>query len=138
MRHALLLLAIVCLAFAPAPLPKQRRADDSQRDLQAMQGVWAERFSGSAAVTIVGDRMQYHPDHVWKLTLHTRADPRRVAATGVGSENAGETRRGVYRLEKDKLTICWSQGSVGWPDWPSSLDPFHKDVWIEVFTLVKK
>jgi hypothetical protein len=137
MRRAVLLLAVVCLAFAPAPLPKQRRADDSQGDLQAMQGTWAERFADSAAVTLVGDRMEYHPDHVWKLTLHTRASPRRVVATGVGSKNAGEARRGLYRLEKGKLIICWGRGSDSDLVWPASLDPFHKDVWVEVFTLVK-
>ena len=66
-----------------------------------------------------------------------RAAPRRVAATGVGSENAGKTRVGLYRLEKGKLIICWRRDSAGKLEWPSSLDPFHKDVWIEVFTLVK-
>jgi uncharacterized protein (TIGR03067 family) len=138
MRRAIPLLALLCLAFAPAPFPRRQPPDAAgRRDLQAMQGVWAERFADSAAVTITGDRMEYHPDHAWKLTLHARADPRRVAATGVGSENAGKTRVGLYRLEKGKLIICWRRDSAGKLEWPSSLDPFHKDVWIEVFTLVK-
>jgi uncharacterized protein (TIGR03067 family) len=137
MRRALPLFAPLCLAFAPAPFPKQRCADDSQRDLQAMQGEWTERFADSATVTIIGDRMVYSSDSAWKLTLHTKANPRRVAATGVGSKLAGKARWGVYCLEKDKLTICWRQGSVSKPDWPISLDPAQKGVWIEVFTPVK-
>jgi uncharacterized protein (TIGR03067 family) len=137
MRLFLPPLAALCLALAPLPSPRPGRAEDGQRDLQAMQGAWAERFADSACVTVTGDRMEYSPGYAWKLTLHTKADPRRVAATGVGSENAGKTRWGLYRLEKDKLTICWSRGSAGKLDWPSSLDPIQKDVWVEVFTLVK-
>ena len=136
MRHALPLLAVLCLAFAPAPLPKQCHAD-SQRELQAMQGAWIERFSGSAVVTIIGDRMEYSPNYTWKLMLYTKANPKRVTATGVGSEVAGETRQGIYRLEGEKLTICWRRNSVSKLEWPVSDAPFHKDFWIEVFSRVK-
>jgi uncharacterized protein (TIGR03067 family) len=139
MRRALLLSAVVCVAFAPAPFPKQRqRADDGRRDLQAMQGVWAERFADSAAVTIAGDRMEYHPDHAWKITLNGRANPKRIEAVGIGSEVVGKTRSGIYRLEEGKLIICWRWRSAGNLDWPPCLDPFQKDVWIEVFTQVKR
>jgi uncharacterized protein (TIGR03067 family) len=137
MRRVLPLLALLALAFAPAPLPRRAGPDDGRRDLQAMQGTWA-RMIGSAAVTIAGDRMEYHPDHAWKLRLNARANPRRIEAVGIGSEVAGQTRSGIYRLEEGKLIICWGQGSVGNLDWPASLDPFQKDLWIEVFTLVKK
>ena len=57
--------------------------------------------------------------------------------TAGGLTDAGKTRVGLYRLEKGKLIICWRRDSAGKLEWPSSLDPFHKDVWIEVFTLVK-
>jgi uncharacterized protein (TIGR03067 family) len=137
MRRTLLLLVALLMGFAPAPFPRRPRADDGPRDLQAMQGVWAERFADSAAVTIAGDRMEYHPDHAWKLTLNARANPRRIEAAGVGPGVAGQVRRGIYRLEKGKLIICWGRGSDGDLVWPASLDPFHKDLWIEVFTLVK-
>ena len=139
MRRTLLLLAGLLMAFAPAPLPKQRRPDAaSQGDLQAMQGVWTERFADSAAVTIIGDRMEYSPAYTWELTLYAKANPRRVVATGVGSEVAGKTRVGIYRLEGDKLIICWRREPTSKLEWPARLDPIHKDVWIEVFTPVKK
>jgi uncharacterized protein (TIGR03067 family) len=137
MPRAALLVVLLSIAFAPAPFPRQRRVDDGPRDLQAMQGTWAERFADSAAVTIAGDRMEYHPDHVWKLRLNARANPRRIEAAGIGSGVAGQVRRGIYRLEKGKLIICWGRRSDDDLVWPASLDPFHKDVWIEVFTLVK-
>jgi uncharacterized protein (TIGR03067 family) len=138
LQTAVPLLAALCLALAPLPFPKPGRADDALRDLEAMQGVWTERFADSAAVTVAGHRMQYHPDHVWKLTLDTKLNPSRISATGVGAQNAGQTRWGLYRLEKGKLIICWDQGTAARLAWPSSLEGFHKDVWIEVFTLVKR
>lgn len=138
MRRTLPLLAVLLTGFAPAPLPKHQPPDAAgQADLRAVQGQWTERFADSAAVTITGDRMEYSPEYVWKLTLNATADPRRIKATGVGSKVAGRTRVGIYRLEGDKLIICWRQGSAGKLVWPSSLDPIHKDVWIEVFTPVK-
>src|SRR4051794_35151271 len=106
MRYVLLLLAVLLMGFAPAPLPKRPDAA-SQADLQAMQGVWTERFADSAAVTITGDRMDYSPNYTWKITLNAKANPRQIRAIGVGSEVAGKTRFGTYRLEEDKLIICW-------------------------------
>jgi uncharacterized protein (TIGR03067 family) len=138
MRLALPPLAALCLALAPLPFPKQQPPDAaSQGDLQAMQGVWAERFADSAAVTITGDRMEYSPDFAWKLTLNAKVNPRQIKAIGVGSEVAGKTRLGIYRLEGGKLIIGWRRQPAGKLDWPSSLDPIQKDVWVEVFTPVK-
>ena len=136
MRRVLPLLVGLLIGFAPAPQPKQR-PEDSQRDLQAMQGAWTERFADSATVTINGHRMVYSSDYAWKITLNAKANPKRIEAIGVGSEVAGKTRFGIYRLEGDKLIICWRRKSAGKLDWPTSLDPIQKDVWIEVFTPVK-
>jgi uncharacterized protein (TIGR03067 family) len=136
MRRILPLLAVFLVGFAPVP-PYRPMPDTSKDDLKAMQGVWTERFADSAAVTITGDRMESSPNYAWKLTLYTKANPRRVAATGVGAEVVGKVRWGIYRLEKGKLIICWRRDLAAMPDWPSSLDPIHKDVWIEVFTPVK-
>jgi uncharacterized protein (TIGR03067 family) len=137
MRRILPLLAVLGLAFAPAPFPKQRRADDSQRDLQAMQGEWTEQFADSASIRIIGDRMVSSSDYAWKFTLNAKTTPRRIEAIGIGRKLVGKVRWGIYRLEKDKITICWRQGSASKPDWPISLDPAQKDVWLEVFTPVK-
>jgi uncharacterized protein (TIGR03067 family) len=136
MRRVLPLLAVLLAGFAPVP-PYRPMPESSKVDLKAMQGVWTERFADSAAVTITGDRMEHTPNYAWKLTLHAKANPKRVAATGVGSENAGKTRWGIYRLEGGKLIICWRRELDGKLEWPSSLDPIHKGVWIEVFTPVK-
>jgi uncharacterized protein (TIGR03067 family) len=139
MRRTLLLLAGLLIGFAPAPFPRQQRPDAaSQRDLQAMQGEWTERFADSAAVTIIGDRMVHTSDYEWKLTLNGKTTPKRIKAVGVGPRLAGKTRLGIYRLEKDRIIICWRRGSAGKLDWPANLDLIQKDVWVEVFTRVKQ
>jgi uncharacterized protein (TIGR03067 family) len=137
MRRTLPLLAGLLMGFAPAPVPNPQRPDASQRELQAIQGGWTERFADSTVVTIVADRMEYSSDSTWKLTLYPKLNPRQIKAVGVGYEVAGQTRFGIYRLEGDKLIICWRRELAGKLDWPTSLDPIQKDVWIEVFTRVK-
>jgi uncharacterized protein (TIGR03067 family) len=137
MRRVLLLIVVLTLAFAPAPFPKQRRPDDSQGDVQALQGKWADQLADSAFITISGGRMVYTSDYSWKFTLNANATPRRIEAIGLGPRLAGKARRGIYRLEKDKLTICWRRGSVAKPDWPVSFDPAQKDVWVQVFQRLK-
>ena len=137
MRRTLLLLAGLLMGFAPAPFPKQRHADDSQRDLQAMQGEWTERFADSAVVTIIGDRMVHTSDYAWKFTLNGKTIPKRIEAIGIGPRLIGKVRWGIYRLEKDKITICWRRESVGKPDWPVSFDYGKKGGWLEVFSSVK-
>ena len=136
-RRVLLLLVVLSLAFAPAPFPKQRGQDDSQGDVQAMQGKWAEQSADSAFIRIIGDRMVHTSDYGWKFTLNAKATPRRIEAIGAGPGLAGKARRGIYRLEKDKLTICWRRGSVAKPDWPVTFDPAQKDVWLQVFQRLK-
>jgi uncharacterized protein (TIGR03067 family) len=126
------------MGFAPAPVPHPQRPDAGQRELQAMQGEWTERFADSAAVTIVGDRLVHTSDYAWKLALYPKLDPKRIVAGGIGPKLAGQTRQGIYRLEGDKLIICWRRESAGKLEWPTSIDPFQKDFWIEVYTRVKR
>jgi hypothetical protein len=115
MRRTLLLLAGLLMGFAPSPFPKQQRPDAaSQRDLQAMQGEWTERFADSAAVTIIGDRMVHTSDYAWKLTLNAKTNPKRIKAVGVGSEVAGKPAL---------ASIAWRGGtssSAGVGKWPAS------------------
>ena len=40
MRRALPLLAVACLAFAPAPFHRDARVDAGKEDLRRMQGEW--------------------------------------------------------------------------------------------------
>ena len=137
MRRVLLLIVVLSLAFAPIPKPKSRKTDSTKEDLKAMQGEWAEQFADSTLITIVGDRMVYTSDYGWKFTLNAKTTPKRIESFGVGPRLGGKTRLGIYRLEKDKLTICWRLDSVGKPDWPVSFDPAQKDVWLQVFERVK-
>jgi uncharacterized protein (TIGR03067 family) len=128
MRRVLPLLAIVCLAFAPAPFPKAERPPDAQK----MRGKWARvrLYNGTALVpeepgevTVVIDGGivafcrggQVHTR--WMLVLDARQSPRSLDLVGL-DENKGYVLHGIYRLEADVFTCCYS-GTVR----PASFDP---------------
>jgi hypothetical protein len=135
MRRFVLLIALLSLAFTPAPFPKLRRSDD-RADRQGMQGKW-EGVPGPL-LKIIGDHMVFSSDYVFKFALDAKAAPRRIQGIGVVSRLDGKAFWGVYHLDKDKLTICWRWGSVSQPGWPTSFDPAQKDVWLQVYQRVKR
>src|SRR5262245_57450623 len=115
MRRALPLLAVLSLAFAPAPLPRKERANDLDR----LRGEWTlvsmtvRGFSDPAApdaAIIEGGRITYFKGgrvaSVWTLSVGTRSAPRRCVMRG-----PGDTQRlvaaGVYALDGDVLTMCY-------------------------------
>jgi uncharacterized protein (TIGR03067 family) len=108
MRRAVLLLAVVCLAFAPAPFPKKER----QAPVAPLEGLW-EGGSGPKSsqwlVKITGTQMIYRPgapnQTACNLVVHRKATPPAYDIS------AGGTKwRGIFRLEGDKLTLCYRHG----------------------------
>jgi uncharacterized protein (TIGR03067 family) len=137
-RTVLLLVASLSLGFAPVPFPKP---DPSAADLKAMRGRWrltdeavAGRplgVSGSWRIEIAGDRLRYLNGAVttaeYVLALDATTRPRRFTIKDV--KDAG-CCRGVYRLDGNRLTVCYDAGGGGHPE---SLDSRGRHVHREEF-----
>jgi uncharacterized protein (TIGR03067 family) len=126
MRRLVLSLLLVTAGFAGgAPAPFVVRST-SQVDLKKMQGAWVsvyrtidakvETDPDEVVAVIAGDRVNY----LWSgqslaeftLTLNAEKHPRRfdlkiLKLNGLKEKDArGRVIRGLYRLNRDTLTIC--------------------------------
>jgi uncharacterized protein (TIGR03067 family) len=113
-----LLAACTLVSFAAAPVPK---ADPVRDAKQSLQGEWkivaynkdgdteAEEGLAGAKFVVTGEKMEVHfrkKDETVTFTLDPKADP---AAIDLKPEKEGKdvVIKGIYKLEKDKLTICF-------------------------------
>jgi uncharacterized protein (TIGR03067 family) len=145
-RHALLLAAGLSLGFAPAPLPKP---DASKVELKKMQGDWV-RVSVTAGgdpvvrhdatrVAIAGDRIIYlqGAESVveYLITLDAGKKPKVFDSQQVApTASPGRVYPGVYTLEGDTLTVCFSDPGRARPG-DLSVVPGR---YLEVFKRVRK
>lgn len=132
MRRAVLLtLAVLTLAFAPAPFPRpQRRL--SPRDLA--QGEWLGRESRQQ-LRVAGERMTYNPDtpnaieYVWKTD--TTSSPATYHAVGVaGGSASGREFRGIWRVQGDTF---WMSYNYGKQPLPTAFEGQGKGQMVEVY-----
>src|SRR4051812_10428277 len=110
-RLCLLLSLSLLAGFAPAPLPRTRRADPEKDDLRKMQGTWvvlryerngmdhARGFAGTLYITFQGNRMSYvmNDNDVrsrWGLVLSPGSSPRALTAT---RDDRRFINQGIYR-----------------------------------------
>src|SRR5262249_20988704 len=106
--------AALSLAFAPAPKPKPA---SNKADLKALQGVWelvrlnqegieTRLPSGGYLVTVSGARVRYaqggRQASEWSITLDATKDPKHINFRSA----AGKVLPGIYRLDKDRWTVC--------------------------------
>jgi hypothetical protein len=99
---ALLSLAALSLAFAPAPFPKATRQGDATDDLKKLQGDWF-RVGEDCPVQVRGDVVHFPTNDVsYRITLDTTTTPRRIEF--VRRDNPDLIYRGVYRIEGDTWT----------------------------------
>jgi uncharacterized protein (TIGR03067 family) len=144
MRACALLLAVVSLAFAPAPFPKQ--GDPNKEDLKKMQGSWTtvrrtyggKPMTGRGEMTVVisGDRVKYLVDGMvrteWIITLDAKKQPKIFDRKKVSGAGAGQILRGVYRLEGDTLSTCYCQERGVSLERPTDLEGAKAGEWLHV------
>lgn len=137
MRATALAVAILALAFAPAPFrkPDRFRAED---DLAKLQGDWLRvRYKGNAeprpmTLRAEGGRIRYVPwDNSWTVRLDSTRRPRRIDI--VRDDDPTEFYRGVYRFEGDTFTYC-IRNNVSEAERPLDFDPTAESgAWVAVF-----
>jgi uncharacterized protein (TIGR03067 family) len=147
MRRCLgvLVVAVLPLGFAPAPLPKP---DPTKADLKALQGGWvivSRTFEGRPVAHVI-TRVEIRDDgctyldaagtfrSTWALNLDARLSPRcfdQKFVDGVGfPANVGPfSACGVYALEEDRLTMCYVQDNK---KRPTDLDGSKPGCWLDV------
>jgi uncharacterized protein (TIGR03067 family) len=110
-RLLLVLPALLCLGFAPAPfLVKPQK----QTDLGRFQGTWYG--PGNLELRIKGTDYVYYrngkPTIPYTITLNEAASPPQYQLTGVGTAK-GRNYHGIYKFEAGNLVLCSSH--VGSP-----------------------
>jgi uncharacterized protein (TIGR03067 family) len=138
MRRFALFLVAASLAFAPAPLPRQKR-DGGGDDLARFQGVWVEVSHNGRAidsspdvVEVKGDIWRANtPSDSWVITLHPHARPKAIDLVRVGDPK--QFFRGIYKLEGDTFTYSIrDQGTEA--QRPREFEPHRERApWVGVF-----
>jgi uncharacterized protein (TIGR03067 family) len=143
-RCALLLPALLSLAFAPAPLPDP---DPGKEDLKRMHGTWVlvsrtyggrPLRNGLSKVVIGKGRLTYYgmddtEASAWLLAVDAGQSPRRYDLKE--DARALPAMRGVYEFKGDTLTLCYSQSDAERPGLLASKAPAH---WLEVYRRPKR
>jgi uncharacterized protein (TIGR03067 family) len=109
-RLILIVVAALALGFAPVPFPKPPSAE---ADLKAMQGDWVdEKFHprwGGVIFRFNGAKLEIIPIYGvrgdFTVTLNASVYPKCFDYREKGSR-LEDTYRGIYRIDKDTLTIC--------------------------------
>jgi uncharacterized protein (TIGR03067 family) len=128
-KYAILLAAAVSLAFAPAPFPKPPKPE---ADVKNLQGTWLKvdafppnNGEGEGILVISGESMRYilgaSPAGEYVLKIDPRKKPKVFDFKGAGGVIDGMVYRGIYRLEKNTLTICYVRNADE-RDRPTSFD----------------
>ena len=101
MRLVALSLALLSLAFAPAPLPK---AGPKDMDLKGLQGTWIG--PGNLVARFEGDTLRYYRGgelvRSYRISIDPSARPRQMDLVGIGADK-GLRYYYVYDLDGDTL-----------------------------------
>jgi uncharacterized protein (TIGR03067 family) len=117
MSHVLPLLAVLCLAFAPAPVP--RHWCDAAGEIRKLQGTWVleredldgkqtEEVPAKIEWLIEGESVRnlVRGQELYRTTFRVSAG--HPMAFDLMERDGSVASRGIYALEGDKLTIAFA------------------------------
>ena len=124
-----LLPLVLAVLLAPAPRPKPLPADSTREDTKQIQGTWALTGASDggkpAKKDSVGVMMEVKDDtlvikekaRTEKVTfkLNGKGKVKHIDLKPAQGPGRPETIQGLYKLEKDALTICFIMGGKGRP-----------------------
>ena len=144
MRRVVLLLTVLLMGFAPAPVYKPK--PEGRTAIERLQGEWSRLSmsinggplsdSGGVTLTVKGNLMGFgSADDEWKVTIDAAKAPARIDFHRVKLSGNIDVLLGIYRLEADKLTICWCLSKEE-GERPTNFDP-KKSNWLHVYSRKK-
>jgi hypothetical protein len=142
MRRILLVVAVLCIAFAPAPFPKPVSWDGNKKDLKKMQGKWLFPMpdllrTEYRVVSIKDDLLSFvsvNPPQVWRMRFPRGGKPNRIDLHLVSpgaNPPFSSVLRGIYRIDGDKLAIGFSF-SPDEKDRPVDFDKVHPSLLLQL------
>jgi uncharacterized protein (TIGR03067 family) len=147
MRHVVPLIALLTMAFAPAPFPKATKPD-RRADLEKLQGSWVRvwysscgrwfsdgetivEFAGNHMTMCRGDKSE------WIVRIDPKKDPKHIDLKGLTDSVKDCQFVGVYRLDGDTLIIACCHGSTE-TDRPMNPDRGGAGIIVETLKPTKK
>ena len=131
MRTGLLLLALLSLAFAPAPFPRR------QRPQARLEGRWLLVTGPNRGVEMLIEpaRMTFlhRSPVVYRLTLDAQKRPARYDIAYPGRSEAAFL--GIYKVDGDTLVLCSNLAGHGRP---TAFEGLGRGSSIEVYKRVKR
>jgi uncharacterized protein (TIGR03067 family) len=142
-KYAMLLAAVMSLGFAPAPFPKPPKPDATKDDTKKLQGTWLKVHAvppnngeGEGTLVFSGQSMRYTLSGSvigdYALRIDAQKKPKVFDFKGTGGQVEGLVYRGIYRLERHTLTICYVR-SENERDRPSDFDAAKDGVIMSVY-----
>jgi uncharacterized protein (TIGR03067 family) len=143
MRRILPLLALLSLAFAPAPFPKPKKQVDG---LKALEGKWkilSRTHEGRNVshvvdtVEVTAGRWTYYNatrtwSAAWTVSLAGKGGP--PWSFDTKAEKSNSVSFGVFDIKGDTLTRCYTRTTT---DRPKDFDGSKPGRWLEVYQRIK-
>ena len=119
---------VLLLVFLTADKP----SDAAVKEFAALRGTWRIVSAEEGGKKVAADdlylglvksvrftderpkRMETRCD-IYTVSFDPSAPPKRLTGTVAGGEIKGDKMPGIYRLDGDKLTICWEHGAKEHP-----------------------